>query len=615
MQDTENINNTNEWINWIEEAVDKEYLKFYEYEEFNNIQHIGTGGFGNVYRANWKNSGKLVALKSFISLNNFTMKEIVRELKIQRKVDFHDNIISCYGVTKLELENHNNYRLVLEYADGGTLRSYLKKNFNKLTWDDKYNMAYQLSCAVSCLHNEKIVHRDLHSCNILVRNNTIKLADFGLSKRIGASSNLQSKLFGVVPYVDPKSFSRRRNNNNQSTQMFSLNEKSDIYSIGVLFWEISSGQPPFYVEDEEYDVGLAVEISQGLRETVVPDTPEEYIKIYTECWDGEPDNRPTIYQVVDWLNAIITKSDVIVDNHQMSNEQENDFFISTNNLELRDLSQLIQNFDKMNTKEIDSMAISSKQENLSTEKDFNIIVDEINDFIYKLENKGIGWKLEKQQTIEYLNNHNLNSQEFYNWLLNNQNSSNSIFILGYFNFYGIITNENDDKAFNLFINASEKNHTLAQLFVGSCYERGHGTIKNEKLAYKYYEKAANNGSIDAVYNLSILCKDGIGVEKDYNKAFELFKQSAEEEHIMGLMMLGYCYDEGIGTKIDKQKAFESYQNAANLGQDVAQNNLAVLYEEGDGIAKDIDKAIYWYEKSAKQGYELAKNNLKRLQKK
>ncbi|CAB4474494.1 unnamed protein product [Rhizophagus irregularis] len=166
MQDTENTNNTNEWVNWIEEAVDKEHLKFYEYEDFNNIQHIGTGAFGNVYRANWKNSGKLVALKSFISLNNLTMKEIVRELKIQRKVDFHDNIISCYGITKLESENHNNYR----------------------------------------------------------------------------------------------------------------------------------GQPPFYVEDEEYDIGLAVEILQGLRETVVPDTPEEYIKIYTKCWDGEPDNRPTIYQ-------------------------------------------------------------------------------------------------------------------------------------------------------------------------------------------------------------------------------------------------------------------------------------------------------------------------------
>ncbi|PKK65440.1 HCP-like protein [Rhizophagus irregularis] len=475
-------------------------------------------------------------------------------------------------------------------------------------------MAYQLSCAVSCLHNEKIVHRDLHSCNILVRNNTIKLADFGLSKRIGTSSNLQSKLFGVIPYVDPKSFSRRRNNNNQSTQMFSLNEKSDIYSIGVLFWEISSGQPPFYVEDEEYDVGLAVEISQGLRETVVPDTPEEYVKIYTKCWDGEPDNRPTIYQVVDWLNAIITKSDVIVDNHQMSNEQENDFFISTNNLELRDLSQPFQNFDKMNTKEIDSMAISSKQENLSTEKDFNIIVDEINDFINKLKNKRMDWKLGEQKVIEYFNDHNINSQEFYNWLLNNQHSSNSIFILGCFNYYGIVINKYYEKAFKLFINASEKNHILAQLFVGHCYIYGYGTIKNEKLAFDYFEKVANNGNILAMYELGICYQNGEGVEKDYNKAFELFKQSAGGGYSGGIMMLGYCYDEGIGTEINKQKAFELYQNAANSGHDVAQNNLALMYENGDGITKDMEKAIYWYEISAKKGYELAKNNLKRLQK-
>ncbi len=61
------------------------------------------------------------------------------------------------------LENHtnNNYLLVMEYANGGSLQNYLKKNFSNLTWNDKYNMAYQLTCAVSCLHNERIVHRDL----------------------------------------------------------------------------------------------------------------------------------------------------------------------------------------------------------------------------------------------------------------------------------------------------------------------------------------------------------------------------------------------------------------------------------------------------------------------
>ena len=104
------------------------------------------------------------------------------------------------------------------------------------------------------------------------------MADFGLSKRIENPSNTQSKLYGVVPYVDPKSFSRQRNNNNE-IQVYSLNEKSDIYSVGVLLWEISSGNPPFC--NEPYDIGLAMEILQGYREKTVSDTPEDYVKIYT----------------------------------------------------------------------------------------------------------------------------------------------------------------------------------------------------------------------------------------------------------------------------------------------------------------------------------------------
>jgi hypothetical protein len=77
IQDTEN---ENEWINWIEEAIDKEHLKYYEYKEFNNIQEIGAGVFGKVYRANWKNLNKQFALKSFYNLNNVTIKEIISEV-------------------------------------------------------------------------------------------------------------------------------------------------------------------------------------------------------------------------------------------------------------------------------------------------------------------------------------------------------------------------------------------------------------------------------------------------------------------------------------------------------------------------------------------------------
>ena len=72
--------NPNEWINWLEEAISKKYLKYYEYKNFSNVQEIGSGGFGKVFRANWKNFENYFALKSFFNLDNVTAKEIVREV-------------------------------------------------------------------------------------------------------------------------------------------------------------------------------------------------------------------------------------------------------------------------------------------------------------------------------------------------------------------------------------------------------------------------------------------------------------------------------------------------------------------------------------------------------
>ena len=76
---------------------------------------------------------------------------------------FVDNSLKKKNFFLLENQNDDlkKYLLVMEYADSGTLKNYLKKNFNTLTWDDKYNLAYQLASAVLCLHSEGIVHRDL----------------------------------------------------------------------------------------------------------------------------------------------------------------------------------------------------------------------------------------------------------------------------------------------------------------------------------------------------------------------------------------------------------------------------------------------------------------------
>ncbi|EXX57522.1 Ste7p [Rhizophagus irregularis DAOM 197198w] len=487
----------NEWFRWIDEAIAKKHIKHYEYKYFKNIQEIGIGGFGKVYRAKWKKSPKYFALKSLLNIDEGAIKELVNEIELQREVIFHDNIISFYGITSIsDQENQNDnvkkYLLVMEYADGGSLCNYLKENFEKLIWEDKLKFAYQLASAVSCLHDEDIIHRDLHSNNVLVNQDTIKLADFGLSKRIESSTNKKKDLFGVVPYMDPKKF-----------------------------------------KGESYDGCLVVQIMQ-------------------ECWHDNPDNRPSIQEVVERLDGIINQKDENID--EKTDQSLTNKNIVLNSIERSshgELFQVIQEFNRMNTKEImgSMTSLMLNRRNVST--------------------------LLRQKVIDYINNQNINPQEIYNWLFNNQNyNSNSIFLLGFFNYCGIETSENYNMAFNLFINASEQDHTLAQYFVGSCYRLGYGTSQNFSLAFKYFEKVAN------------------------------------KDCAIGQVFTGICYGNGYGINKEPKLALYWHKRAANNGNIVAMFNIGYYYEIGKGIAKDIDKAIYWYKKSTEQGYEAAQKRLK-----
>ena len=108
-----------------------------------------------------------------------------------------------------------------------------------------------------------------------------------MSKRIDESSEPQSKLHGIIPYIDPKKF------HETNSQLYSLNEKSDVYSVGVLLWEILSGKPPFC--NEPYGFALGIKILQGLRETPIPNTPVRYEKLYTGRYNL---NLIMIYKII-----------------------------------------------------------------------------------------------------------------------------------------------------------------------------------------------------------------------------------------------------------------------------------------------------------------------------
>ncbi|CAG8572516.1 10064_t:CDS:2 [Diversispora eburnea] len=142
-------------------ALKGRFIKIFDYNTFENIAKIEKGGFGTVYRANTTNLKKDVALKSLHENINDELfyEKFVRELTNITAVNYHDNIINFYGISKnLSTET---YYLVFQYAKDGNLRTYLRNIFVSLDWTIKIKMAKDIASGLHCIHEENIIHKDL----------------------------------------------------------------------------------------------------------------------------------------------------------------------------------------------------------------------------------------------------------------------------------------------------------------------------------------------------------------------------------------------------------------------------------------------------------------------
>ncbi|CAG8724813.1 20338_t:CDS:2, partial [Racocetra persica] len=147
-------------------------------------------------------------------------------------------------------------------------------------------------------YNRKIFINE-HTANILIHQGNIKISDFGFSRKLYSIMISKSKNFyGVIPFVDPQKLGNFE---------YVCDKESDVYSMGVLMWEISNnGCRPFALKN---DSTLATYIIGGLRETPVSGTPIYYVKLYSDCWNDKPERRPSMEEVFLQLESNSSKLD------------------------------------------------------------------------------------------------------------------------------------------------------------------------------------------------------------------------------------------------------------------------------------------------------------------
>jgi serine/threonine protein kinase len=219
--------------------------------------------------------------------------------------------------------------LVMNRMDSN-LREYLQQNYNKLTWKRKIQFAYNIIIALEEIHEEKAIHRDLHSGNILFKqiNQRFFISDLGFC---GPADKSPNSIYGNLPYIAPEVIIGKE-----------YTFKSDIYSIAILMWEISSGKPPF--NNYEHDYYLAINIVNGIRPRIIPETPLEYKDLMIQCWDADPLKRPDINTLLNKIGKIYKKYLNIPNELEENNDSE---INKTNIFETKETSSILFTSSKL----------------------------------------------------------------------------------------------------------------------------------------------------------------------------------------------------------------------------------------------------------------------------
>ncbi|MDE5564675.1 MAG: protein kinase, partial [Oscillospiraceae bacterium] len=240
---------------------------------------IGVGGMADVYKATDVVDNKLVAVK-ILKKEFVENEEYLRRFRNESKAIAtlsHPNIVKVYDVGFSDTLQF----IVMEYIDGITLKEYIDSE-QVLTWKDSVHFVIQILRALQHAHDRGIVHRDIKPQNIMLfTDGTIKVMDFGIAKFAREDERTGGdQAIGTVHYISP-----------EQARGDETDEKSDIYSVGVMLYEMLTGQKPF---DTDNPISVAVMHMQNTPErprAINPDIPAGLEEIILRAMEKDAENR------------------------------------------------------------------------------------------------------------------------------------------------------------------------------------------------------------------------------------------------------------------------------------------------------------------------------------
>lgn len=252
-------------------------IGMYVADRYEIVHKIGAGGMSDVFKAKDHILGRFVAIKvlkqEFSEDVNFVAK-FRTEAQSAAGLE-HPNIVNIYDVGSED----GMYYIVMEYVEGVTLKTYIQKK-GQLNYKEAISIAIQVGRGIEAAHNKHIIHRDIKPQNIIISTEgKVKVTDFGIARATNGNT-IHTDVMGTVHYTSPE----------QARNGF-VDGKSDIYSLGIVMYEMVTGRVPF-----DGDTAVAVAI-QHLQEEMpipsifAPDLPISMERIILKCTQKNPDRR------------------------------------------------------------------------------------------------------------------------------------------------------------------------------------------------------------------------------------------------------------------------------------------------------------------------------------